>query len=484
LREDLSIAIIAPTEPEDFFDVVWQGVWEATFDLAAFGVQVQNLTTPYSDVAGQEEILRQLLDDPVDSIAILPAHVSALNALIDEHDSRGTAVLTFHSDAPESRRCAFVGPNPFQSGVLAGEVLAKLMGECGRIVCFPGSLEKHHLSHRYQGFRAELASHPGCFYDSAPLADSDPLPALSPDLLKILRSAEGIYVGDERPVEIAALLEQAGVSAPCVGFGNTDAVQPFLARKTVSAIIDQHRYLQGYFAVQKAYDALLKREKGAKPDGVVIASDVAFAANAYGREDSMRSAFELLLRQRTQALVSYKQKLEAANAELLSLSVTDPLTGLLNRRRFEEIIQNEVARALRYGPLSLLMIDLNFFKAVNDRHGHQAGDEVLKAVARVLRASCRETDTCARLGGDEFAVILPHAGGEAAAVVRDRILAASARTMVPVGEEAEVPISLSIGAATLDASASHAPELIAAADADMYRVKQASRAERVPAPAR
>jgi diguanylate cyclase (GGDEF)-like protein len=101
-----------------------------------------------------------------------------------------------------------------------------------------------------------------------------------------------------------------------------------------------------------------------------------------------------------------------------------------------------------------------------------------------LRTCCREMDTCARLGGDEFAVILPHTDSEAAAVVRDRILDASAQTMVPVGEEAEVPISLSIGAATLSASEGHTQELIAAADAEMYRVKQVSRAERVPVPAR
>jgi len=474
LREDISIAIIAPTEPEDFFDAVWQGVWEATFDLAAFGVQVQNLTTQRYDLAGQKELLHQLLDEPVDSIAILPAHISALNALIDEHVARGTAMLTFHSDAPDSRRCAFVGPNPFQAGMLAGEVLAKLMAECGRVFSFPGPLENHHLSHRYQGFRAELASHSGCFHETACLADAEPLSALSPELLKTLRSAGGVYVGDERLLEVAALLEQAGVSAPCVGFGNTDAIQPFLTRKTVSAVIDEHRYLQGYFAVQKAYDALLKREKGTKPEGVEIGSDVAFATNACAREDSMRSAFELLIRQRTEALVSYKHKLEVANRELLSLSVTDPLTGLLNRRRFEEVIRNEVARALRYGPLSLLMIDLNFFKAVNDRYGHQAGDEVLKAVARVLRSSCRETDTCARLGGDEFAVILPHTDSAAAAVVRERILTAASQTMVPIGERA-VRLSLSIGTATLGADASDAERLIAAADADMYRVKQASR---------
>ena len=148
----------------------------------------------------------------------------------------------------------------------------------------------------------------------------------------------------------------------------------------------------------------------------------ALAANARDSRESLHAAFEVLLRQRTEALCSYKQRLEEANAELLNLAITDPLTGLLNRRKFEEMLENEVARARRYGPLSLLMIDLNLFKQVNDQFGHPAGDEVLKKAAELLRSCCRETDACARIGGDEFAVILPHTSAAAAAVVRDRIL--------------------------------------------------------------
>jgi diguanylate cyclase len=182
----------------------------------------------------------------------------------------------------------------------------------------------------------------------------------------------------------------------------------------------------------------------------------------------------MLLRQRTEVLCGYKQRLEEANAELLNLSTTDPLTGLLNRRKFEEVLGNEVARARRYGPLSLLMIDLNFFKLVNDRHGHQAGDEMLKRVAQLLKGCCRETDACARLGGDEFAVILPHATSAVAGVVRDRILKQMDRTQVLVGGQ-QLSLSLSIGVASL-AETRNALELVAAADADMYRVKQASRA--------
>jgi diguanylate cyclase (GGDEF)-like protein len=455
---------------------LWQGVWEATFDLAAFGVQVRNLTTERYDVAGQQEILTQLLDGETDGIAIVPAQANALNQLIDQHESRGTPVVTFHGDAPESRRSAFVGPNPFQAGVLAGEFLAKLMGAGGQALAFPGSLEKHHLAQRLQGFQAELASHPGCAAITASIPDLEPFEAFPAELLGALRSADGIYVGNEDLVKVAAALEQAGVGAPCVGFGNTEPVQQFLARQTVSAVIDEQRYLQGYFAVQKAYEAILKRAQGVSVSGIRIPSDIALAANASDNRDSLHVAFELLVRQRTEALCSYKQRLEHVNAELLSLSITDPLTGLINRRKFEEVLENEVARARRYGPLSLLMIDLNFFKAVNDRHGHPAGDEVLKSVAILLRSCCRETDTCARLGGDEFAVILPHSGWDAAAVVRARILRNAALTSVPVAGQ-ELPLSLSIGIGSLLQDANNAAALVAAADADMYHFKQAARAE-------
>src|SRR5581483_809870 len=197
--------------------------------------------------------------------------------------------------------------------------------------------------------------------------------------------------------------------------------------------------------------------------------------NAAGAGDSLNSAFELLVRQRTEVLVSYKRRLEDANARLLDLAVTDPLTGLFNRRKFEETLQQEVSRALRYGPLSLLMIDLDRFKEINDRHGHQAGDEALKAVSRVLQSSCRGTDTCARLGGDEFAVILPHSDAGAGTVVRDRIQAQMERTAVHTPEGEQIAIGLSIGLASLPAEAANAEELVAAADAAMYQVKQASR---------
>jgi diguanylate cyclase (GGDEF)-like protein len=471
--QEASIAIIAPLQPEDFFDLLWQGVWEATFDLAPFGVQVRNLPTERYNVAGQLEILTQLLDDKVDGIAVAPAHGEALNHLINKHEARGTPVVTFHGDAPDSRRSAFVGPDPFQAGLLAGELLAKLMGGKGRAIAFPGSPEKHHLAQREQGFLAEFAEHPGCSVVASATCDFELLDHFPAELLETLRSADGVYVGNEDLVRIAAAMEQAGAFAPCVGFGNTDSLQPFLVRRTVSAVIDEQRYLEGYFAVQKAYEAVLKRGQDVKVSSIRIPSDLALAANASDSRDSLHSAFEMLLRQRTETLVTYKQRLEVANTELLKLSITDPLTGLLNRRKFEEVLEIEVARARRHGPLSLLMIDLNLFKQVNDRYGHQAGDEVLKGVAQLLKVCCRDTDACARLGGDEFAVILPHTDSAAADVVRDRILKETTHTSVPVGGE-KLPMSLSIGMANF-VEAWDTVTLVAAADADMYKVKEASR---------
>ncbi|HEX4596143.1 MAG TPA: diguanylate cyclase [Bryobacteraceae bacterium] len=471
MRENVTIAVVAPVQPEDFFDRLWEGVWEATFDLNSFGVQVQNLTTDHHDAQDQREILQRSLEAEVDAIAILPAHCSALDDLIAEHERHGTPVVTFHGDAPASMRSAFVGPNSYAAGTLAAEVLSKLMGGRGRILSFTGPMERHHFAQRHLGFRAGLNCQP--YLEETVFANR--VEGVTPELLAALGQADGIYVGCQDMVEVAAALDQAALSLPFVGFSNTERARHFLNRRIVSAIIDENRYLQGYFAVQKAYEAVICREQGGQLSGVTIPSTVAFAANAFELNNSLNNAFEVLIQQRTQVLCSYKDRLEKANADLLSLSITDPLTGLLNRRKFEEVIEQEVARALRYAPLSLLLIDLDYFKQVNDRYGHPAGDEALKTVAGVLKSCCRSTDVCARLGGDEFAVILPHADVGAAQVVRDRILHGIAQAPISVGQH-QVIIGLSIGIANLPGDGTDSRSLIAAADSAMYCTKQASRA--------
>ncbi len=479
MRDKVTIAIIAPVQPEDFFDLLWQGVWEATFDLSSFGAEVQNLTTQDDDAGGQRKILEMLLESRPDAIGLLPVHATALNDLIDQHTLRGTPVITFHGDAPGSRRAAFVRPDLHQAGVLAGEVLAKMIQGRGRVLSFPGSLDEFHLARRYQGFRDALARYSGHIQEASWCREPGSSALITPRLRQASGKVEGYYVGNQDLARIAAMLEELGLRVPCVGFSNTEQIRPYLERGVISAVIDENRYRLGYFAVQKAYEAVLKRQTDTAVASVKIPSSVVFAANASGSGDSLDSAFELLVRQRTEILVSYKNRLEEANFKLLDLAVTDPLTGLYNRRKFEEVLDQEVNRAFRYGPVSLLVIDLDHFKLVNDRHGHRAGDDVLKAAAQVLQSSCRSTDTCARLGGDEFGIILPHSDPSAAQAVRQRIQQQIARTAISLAA-GQLTIGLSIGAATLPMDAEDAATLVAAADAAMYRVKQSSRFEPAP----
>ncbi len=119
---------------------------------------------------------------------------------------------------------------------------------------------------------------------------------------------------------------------------------------------------------------------------------------------------------------SLQERLREARRQLEEQSITDALTGLKNRRFFDERLHEEFRRAQRYGDtLSLIMIDLDHFKDVNDRHGHPAGDVVLREAAALIRASIRDPDICARYGGEEFAVILPKTHMTGALAVAERI---------------------------------------------------------------
>jgi diguanylate cyclase (GGDEF)-like protein len=157
---------------------------------------------------------------------------------------------------------------------------------------------------------------------------------------------------------------------------------------------------------------------------------------------------------------------------LASQARTDALTGLLNRRAFAEDLEAEVARARRTGhPLALIMADLDHFKAINDRCGHPAGDEVLKAVGAVLQRQCRQMDTAFRIGGEEFAIIVPDADISVAAALAERVRG-SVRTEL-LGPYA--PVTLSLGVASFPAHADDSVALAAAADASCYRAKRQGR---------
>ena len=155
-----------------------------------------------------------------------------------------------------------------------------------------------------------------------------------------------------------------------------------------------------------------------------------------------------------------------------ALSVTDDLTRLYNSRYLNLVLRRETKRASRSGrPLSLLFIDLDGFKAVNDKHGHLCGSRALVEAAAVIRGSARETDVVARFGGDEFALVLPDTGGEGAFSVGERILERIAAHKFLSREGLNIRLTASVGVATLPDVAASADELVQAADAAMYKVK-------------
>jgi diguanylate cyclase (GGDEF)-like protein len=159
-----------------------------------------------------------------------------------------------------------------------------------------------------------------------------------------------------------------------------------------------------------------------------------------------------------------------------ALSVTDDLTQLYNSRYLNQVLRREAKRASRSGrPLSLLFIDLDGFKGVNDTHGHLAGSASLVEAAGVIRRSARETDVVARFGGDEFALILPDTGSEGAAAVGERIRERIAEHAFLTGEGLDIHLTVSVGVATLPDVAASAEELIKAADLAMYRVKESGK---------
>lgn len=170
--------------------------------------------------------------------------------------------------------------------------------------------------------------------------------------------------------------------------------------------------------------------------------------------------------------------LAEANRELERLNNQDVLTGLANRRCFDESLRAQTREAQRAErPLSLLMVDVDFFKPYNDHLGHQAGDQCLRGVARVLEQQCeRPAEVAARYGGEEFAIILPGVSADAALARADQLRGAVEALRLPHVHNAAGPwVTVSVGVSTLRSASDDGAWMLAEADAALYRAKRSGR---------
>ena len=210
--------------------------------------------------------------------------------------------------------------------------------------------------------------------------------------------------------------------------------------------------------------------------GKIGATGVPVGAMTIGRADKPFTAAEreVFLYLVGQAAASVEN---VALHELVSeQAVTDDLTGLANGRAFRDRMEKEAARAARFRhEVSLLMLDIDDFKKVNDTYGHPAGDEVLRAIGRILKAESRGIDEPARYGGEEFVMALPETSPEGALELAERIHARIGAERIRTPDDGDIRVTASIGVSTLPASAIDVRELIAAADAALYEAKRAGK---------
>ena len=169
-------------------------------------------------------------------------------------------------------------------------------------------------------------------------------------------------------------------------------------------------------------------------------------------------------------------RIEADQAALAELASRDGLTGLYNHRTFYVLLGDELARAKRFQrPVSLLLLDIDHFKRVNDTHGHLAGDAALRELCELLRREARAVDRVCRYGGEEITLILPETDIEAAVRLAERLRAAMEAQAFDVGTGTPPHLTVSIGAASWPAHADNAQALVAAADAALYAAKRGGR---------
>lgn len=249
----------------------------------------------------------------------------------------------------------------------------------------------------------------------------------------------------------------------------------FIDESAAQAIVNVRKAAAEQFALTEADCDGLLAEIGKKTKEMAGLFEINIGS-AVEFEAILKKANETLV---TLTLESQMQatKLQAQNQQLKEQAVTDALTGLANRAAFDQFLAEQFAAATAAGqPISLIMIDLDKFKKINDTHGHPAGDAVLKAAARIVRAAARKGDLAARYGGEEMALILPNTPRQNASTVAETIRRALAAKPIAT-PSGPVPVTSSFGVAGVEpGSPLKAPaHLIKAADMALYHAKNGGR---------
>lgn len=309
-------------------------------------------------------------------------------------------------------------------------------------------------------------------------------PGMLPDLLRPVPIEETTILviedDDNCRQAVVAALGSAGYAA----FGASSAEEADqLARRVLPDAILLDIHLPGMNGVTYLQQMRAEKRSAGVPIILITAEhdeEVEIRGLDAGADDLIRKPFSqalLLARVRTHLRVrGLMLQLESQQMMLRNLACHDDLTGALTRRALLTELDSELSRAMRYGhPLSVLMVDLDGFKAVNDDHGHQAGDEVLREVVGRVAGSLREADRLGRWGGDEFAVVLPETDLREAIAVANRL-----RNCVRGGglyePEAHLQVALSVGVASLSLGFEvTANRLLSQADMALYEAKRKGR---------
>jgi len=285
---------------------------------------------------------------------------------------------------------------------------------------------------------------------------------------------------------IKAYLEKSGYHVVCVG----DGMSAFKAAKTNTVDIilldrilpdmDGSEVCRWLKLEQSTRDIpiIMLTAKGAMSDkisGLESGADDYLPKPFDESELNARIFAHLRIKTHQDELKQKNRQLEDMLTRVEILAIMDPLTSLYNRRRFENILTNEFKRAMRYQlPLSCMMIDIDHFKLINDAHGHQEGDAVLKEIARIIQTTIREVDTPARWGGEEFVVLSTNTSKEKGLLAAERLRKAVAGHEFTRTETKKATISIGV-AGIPDPAIDSQDKMIHAADLAMYEAKKNGR---------